>query len=524
MLKKNNAGIRYALLSVYDKTGIVELAKVLQKKGYQIISTGGTGGLLQKNNIPIVPIQSITGNPESFDGRVKTISFPVESGILFDRNNSSHVKQAKEMKVPVIDIVICNLYPFQKVIQEKKTTLQKAIENIDVGGPTMVRSAAKNFHHVLVVTDPTDYSKIIDLLRKEEISPELKKELAAKAFLHLSWYDAQIGRYLSAEQFPQYYPLNGEKFMNLRYGDNPHQQAAAYIMQPTNSSISKLEKKSGRELSLTNLTDINAGLEAVQLFQEPAAVIIKHNSPCGIALGKTSQEALERAIEADPVSAFGGVVIFNKKVDMNTVKVIASFKEEQKSNIDILAAPVITDEALKFLQAIRKTMGIYVFGEIPKEIIPSMQIKGISGGYAVQTVETKFEKIFASLEVVTKIKPIKKQLEQMKIAWKFISRIRSNSVIVVDKIKPMTRGIGAGQTSRIGAAQIALHQAGKQADCAILASDAFFPFADSVELAIRSGIGAIIQPGGSIRDKDSIRVADEAGIPMVFTGSRAFWH
>ncbi|MDP3988415.1 MAG: bifunctional phosphoribosylaminoimidazolecarboxamide formyltransferase/IMP cyclohydrolase [Candidatus Levybacteria bacterium] len=519
---------KYALLSVFNKEGIVDFAKALHKLGYKIISTGGTAKTLLENAIEIVPIQEITGNPESFDGRMKTISFQIESGILFDRTNPSHVKQAKELNIKPIDIVVCNLYPFEKTVSDPKVKLEDAVENIDVGGPTMIRAAGKNFQNVLVVVDTKDYQKIVQLLKGGNVNEKTRKELAAKAFTHLSFYDSQIASYLREELFPKEITLAGRKMANLRYGENPHQKAAVYLHPNTNSPFASLKKHWGRELSLLNVTDINAGLESVRLFDPKtegvAAVVIKHNSPCGLALGKTSKEALDRAVASDPESAFGGIIVLNNPIDLKTAKVIGSFKDERKANIDIVAVPNIDQDALEYLQKLRKSMGIYTFGKTPKKRTQDNNLKWIDGGFILQTGDNKINDVFKQWKVVTKSKPTKKQLEQMKTAWKFVTRVRSNSVIIVDKSLPMTRGIGSGQTSRLRSTQIAFKQANGHAKGAILASDSFFPFDDSVKLAAKAGIGAIIQQGGSVNDQASIDAADKAGIPMIFTDRRAFWH
>lgn len=514
---------KYALISVYNKTNIIPFAQRLHKLGYSIISTGGTAKTLSESNIPVIPIQEITRNPESFDGRMKTISFQIESGILFDRSNKKHVEEAKKLRIAPIDIVICNLYPFEETIQKKDATLDDAIENIDVGGPTMVRSAAKNFKHVIVVIDPADYERVADAISQKNIPFELRQQLAAKAFSHLSYYDSQIARFFSKELFPETTTIPLKKTMDLRYGENPHQKATVYLEPLTKTPFRNLKKMWGRDLSLTNVTDLNAGIESVRFFQEPTAVVIKHNSPCGIALGKDQSEALQRAIKADPLSAFGGIIVVNRPIDMQTAKIIASFKDEKKGNIDILAGPSIEKDAFELLQHVRKSMGIYTFGslEIQKN---RMNIKWIDGGLILQTSDDDIEQSFSAWKIATKKQPSKQQIKQMQIAWKFISRIKSNTILVVDKEIPMTLGIGAGQTSRIGSAKIALEQAGKYCKGAIFASDSFFPFDDTVKLAAQYGIAAIIQQGGSVNDATSIQAADAAGIPMVFTGRRAFWH
>jgi phosphoribosylaminoimidazolecarboxamide formyltransferase / IMP cyclohydrolase len=554
MAKQKKSTKKYALLSVSDKTGIVDFAKNLHSLGYSLISTGGTANVLTDKKIPIIPIQEITGNPESFDGRMKTISFHIESGILFDRSNKNHISEAKKLDVKPIDVVVCNLYPFEQTIANSKTKIDDAIESIDVGGPTMIRAAAKNFKSVVVVVDPKDYEKTAEFLEsaikklrhpeqsegslpKRDSSPsaptfakasaggqnDIKRELAAKAFAHLSFYDSQIARFLSDETFPDEITLPGRKMKDLRYGENPHQQSAVYVHPNTNAPIARLEKLWGRELSLTNVADINAGIESVRLFTEPAAVIIKHNSPCGIALGSTPAAALERAIASDPESAFGGVIILNRSVDKKTAEKIGTFKDEKKSNIDILAAPTIEQSALSYLQTVRKSMGIYMFGQIPKKRSHTLNMKWVDGGFMLQVGDNAADD-FKDWKIVTKKRPTTKQLSHMKIAWKFIMRIRSNAIIIVDKTIPMTRGIGSGQTSRLRSTKIALEQAKGHTKGAIMASDSFFPFDDSVQLAARDGISAIVQQGGSIQDQLSIDAADKAGIAMIFTGKRAFWH
>jgi len=515
---------KYALISVFDKTGIVEFAKTISLLGYKIISTGGTAKILIDSGLQIIPIQEITGNPESFDGRMKTISFQIESGILFDRKNPRHINEAKKLKIKNIEIVVCNLYPFEATIANPKVKLDDAIENIDVGGPTMVRAAAKNNKNVLIITDPSDYGLVASLLVKKKIDEKLRLKLAAKAFRHLSFYDSQIAKYLEPNKNKSFEELTipGRKMIDLRYGDNPHQKASVYITPNTNSPLANLKKITGRDLSATNFTDISSGLESVRIFKEPCAVVVKHNSPCGIALGSSISQALVRAVEADPESAFGGVIVLNQSIDLKTAKTFAAFKEENGVLIDIIAAPFIEKSAIEFIKSVRKSTGIYVFGKIPRKRSERKHLRFFDGGFIMQDWDDSLN--FSNWKVVTKIKLTKKQLEQMKIAWKFIGRIKSNTIIVVDRNLPMTRGIGSGQTSRVRASKIALEQAGKFARDSILASDSFFPFDDSVKLAAKAKIGAIIQQGGSVNDKASIEAANKAKIPMLFTGQRKFWH
>lgn len=522
---------RYALLSVYDKSGIVEFARALDGLGYRIISTGGTAKKLTEGEIPVIPIQEITGNPECFDGRVKTLSFETASGIIYDRTKPTHQEEARKLGTIPIDVVVCNLYPFEKTIADPNVSLETAIENIDIGGPTMVRAAAKNFKNVLVVTDPNDYAEVVEAIREGKVTDDFREDLAGKAIAHTAFYDSVIDRYLTKRRakregktiFSEEVTLPGRKGGELRYGENPHQSAVWYLEPNTNSPLGQLQRLAGRELSLINLTDINAGLESVQLFSEPAAVVIKHNTPCGIALGETVKEALSRAIDADPESAFGGVIVLNRPMDLEVAEIISSFKDEKRGNIDIVAAPEISTEVAQELIRVRKSMGVYAFGKIPQEQ-RGYNLKWLDGGFILQTLDTGIEASFKDWQVVSEAQPTAQQRLQMERGWKFVSRVRSNSVIVVDPEIPMTRGIGCGQTSRYRATKIALEQASGHTQGGILASDSFFPFADSVEIAVKYKIGAIVQQGGSINDKDSIRAANEAKIPMVFTGRRAFWH
>ena len=503
---------RFALISVYDKVGIVDFAKVLVKQGYSIIATGGTYQELKAHGIKAVPIEEITGNPrDSFDGRIKTISFQIESGILFDRKNPKHIKEARNLRIPQIDIVVCNLYPFEQ---------KPGVENIDVGGSTMIRAAAKNYQNVVVLVDPTDYEKAQTATKDQN----LRKQLAAKAFYHLSFYDSQIGSFFSEEKFPKEVTIPLRKTNILRYGENPHQQGALYLVPKTNSPLSKLKHLWGRQLSGTNTGDIFTGIETLRQFEETAAVVIKHLSPCGIATGRNAEEALDRALKADPVSAFGGVMVLNKKMDEAAAKVIATYKFEKEGNVDLVAVPSITKDALELLKKVRKSMGIYTFGEIPSTRTEKYDLKYFAGGMLLQDFDDNIEANFKNWKIVTKAKPTKEQIEQMKFALKCVKSVRSNAVLVVDKEIPMTRGIGSGQTSRIGATKIALEQAGSFAKKGILVSDSFFPFDDSVKLAGQYGISAILQQGGSVNDKQSIEAAEELGIAMVFSGRRAFRH
>ena len=507
---------KWALISTYEKNGIANFSKAIIEAGYSIISTGGTFEELKKNGIEVTPIEEITGNPrDCFDGRMKTISFQIESGILFDRKNPKHVEEAEKLDIPQIDVVVCNLYPFEE---------KPGIETIDVGGPTMIRAAAKNNENVIVVVDPADYEKVGKALESGEVDKALREELAGTAFYHLSFYDSQIGNYFSEEKFPKEVTVPLRKVSDLRYGENPHQKGAFYTIPKTNSPLSKLTKLWGRDLSGTNIGDIYSGLETVRQFKEPAATVIKHLSPCGIATGANVHEALDRAIKADPVSAFGGVIVINREMDLDTAKIVAAFKEESESNIDIVAVPSISDDALDLLKKTRKSMGVYTFSEIPNERSEKWDLKYFAGGVLLQDFDDNVENSFKDWKIVTKIKPTEMELEQMKFGIKCVKSVKSNSVIVIDKEILMTRGIGSGQTSRVGATKISLEQAGDLAKDGILISDSFFPFDDSVNLAAEYGISAILEQGGSVNDQASIDAADKHGIAMVFSGRRSFRH
>jgi len=513
---------KYALLSVYDKTGIVDFAKTLQKFGFNIISTGGTAGALEKAGLEVTPIEKITGKPEAFDGRMKTISYEVEGGILYRRDNPDDVADAERLGIPRIDGVVNVLYPFEEAVSKSDVTLEEAVEKIDVGGPTMIRAAAKNFKDVLVVTDPADYERITKALQDSKLDIDFRQELAAKAFGHLSFYDSQIARYLNKEDFPKEVTIPGRLVGPLRYGENPHQPAAIYLEPNTNSPLARLKRLGGKEIGAVNLLDISTGIEAVRLFPEnPCSVVIKHGNPSGAGLGETPYEAIIRSIKGDRESAFGGIIVSNRPIGIEDVKALA----ELGAMMDIFAAPSITTEAVEFIlkQRVDET-GIYSFGEIPSRRSNPWQIKSFDGGFIVQKWNDNVESNFANWKPVTNAIPTSKQIELAHFGWLLSSRIKSNTVLVVDSEVPMTRGIGSGQTSRVLATSIALERAGEHTKGGIMISDSFFPFDDSVKLAAKYGIGLIVQQGGSKRDKASITAANVAGIPMIFTGQRAFWH
>ena len=522
-----------AILSVYDKEGLADFARGLADLGVELFSTGGTKRALEEAGVRVGAVEELTGFPEILDGRVKTLHPAVHGGILARRDVSSHLDQLQRHRLELIDLVAVNLYPFVETIGVPDSTLVEALENIDIGGPTLLRAAAKNFPGVVVVSDPGDYAEVLSALRGgllEGGSPEgttLRRRLAAKAFQHVAFYDTVIAQYLrgGADPFPEELTLAYRKGQMLRYGENPHQLGALYH-EPlvAYSSLVLGKQELGQPPSLCNLYDLSAALETVRDFLgRPAAVVIKHATPSGFALGVTPAQALEKAIHADATSAFGGIIGLNSPIDVETAGVVAAFREKESSNIDAIVAPGVDEGALAILRKTRRRMVLYTV--LPLGPLPagSTNFKHVPGGLLFQEANTGVVDS-SPWKVVTSATPTNEQMRGMRDAWALLRHIRSNTILVWDAAEQATLGIGSGQTSRVGAAKLALEQAGERARGAILASDSFFPFPDSVELAAQYGIGAIIQQGGSINDRASIEAADAAGIPMVLTGERAFWH
>lgn len=506
-----------ALISVSDKTGITVFAKKLAKEGYEIISTGGTLKAIQEAGITALAIDEVTGFPEIMDGRVKTLHPKVHGGLLGKRSNPSHMKEMEKNKISPIDMVVVNLYPFKQTLLKKDVAEEEIIENIDIGGPTMLRSAAKNFEDVVVVVDPNDYEKVIDAVQENEISFELRRQLAAKVFRHTANYDAMIASYFAeetGEEFPETYTVTYEKVQNLRYGENPHQKAAFYASPLCDGlSLASAKQIHGKELSYNNIQDANAALEIVQEYDGPAAVAVKHMNPCGIGVGTNLSEAFTLAFNADPISIFGGIVALNREVDKQTA--------EQLSEIflEIILAPDFTDEAKEILTRKKNIRLLSLDIHKGKEV--NHKLTSVSGGVLVQHQDSGQVKA-DELEVVTKRKPTDKEIEDLLFAWKAVKHVKSNAIVLAKDNQ--TVGVGAGQMNRVGSAKIAIEQAGDKVNGSVLASDAFFPMPDTVEAAINAGVTAIIQPGGSKRDQDSIAVCDEHGIAMVYTGMRHFKH
>ncbi|MDQ1004335.1 phosphoribosylaminoimidazolecarboxamide formyltransferase/IMP cyclohydrolase [Neobacillus niacini] len=507
-----------ALISVSDKNGILDFAKELVSLGFEIISTGGTKKALQEQGVPVLSVSEVTGFPEILEGRVKTLNPFIHGGLLAKHDDEQHQKQLEEHNIDPIQIVCVNLYPFQQTIAKPDVTTEDAIENIDIGGPTMLRASAKNHQYVTVVVDPVDYNKVIEELKADgKTTLETRRKLAAKVFRHTAAYDALIAEYmteLAQEETPEKLTVTYELKQSLRYGENPHQKAAFY-KKPLGStfSIANAEQLHGKELSYNNINDADAALQIVKEFTEPAAVAVKHMNPCGIGTGSNSFTAFEKAFAADPISIFGGIIAFNSEVDAETAGKL------HEIFLEIIIAPSFSEEALTILTAKKNLRLLTIpFSGVQK---PEMKLTTIEGGLLAQE-QDRFTLENATISVPTKRQPTEQEWEALKLGWKVVKHVKSNAIVVTKE--DMTVGIGAGQMNRVGAAEIALKQAGEKAAGAALASDAFFPMDDTVEAAAKAGITAIIQPGGSIRDEDSIKKADEYGIAMVFTGVRHFKH
>lgn len=511
--------VKRALISVSDKTGIVEFAKELDKLGIEIISTGGTATLLQKEGVNVIGISEVTGFPEILDGRLKTLDPHIHGGLLAVRDDEKHRQQIAEHNITPIDLVVVNLYPFKATISKPDVPFAEAIENIDIGGPTMLRSAAKNHKYVVVVVDANDYGKVLEEVKANgSIAEETKRKLAAKVFRHTAAYDALISQYLTeqvGEQMPDTYTVTYEKVQDLRYGENPHQSAAFYREPLAGAgNIATAKQLHGKELSYNNINDGNAALAIVKEFSEPAVVAVKHTNPCGVGTGNTIFEAYQKAYASDPVSIFGGIIAANRPIDKETALQL------KEIFLEIIMAPSFTGEALEILKE-KKNLRLLELGEIVSKEKADWKLTSVEGGVLIQEDDTK-QITEADLEVVTDRKPTREEIQQLLFAWKVVKHVKSNAIVLVKD--SMTIGVGAGQMNRVGSARIAIEQAGDKSFRSVLASDAYFPMPDTVEEAAKAGISAIIQPGGSIRDEDSIKAANEHGIAMVFTKVRHFKH
>jgi phosphoribosylaminoimidazolecarboxamide formyltransferase/IMP cyclohydrolase len=520
--------IRTALISVSDKTGLLGFAAALAKRGVHLLSSGGTAKALQAEGIPVQTVEDYTGSPEVMGGRVKTLHPRVHGGILARAGTDE--QDLARIGGRFIDLVVVNLYPFEKVASNPMAPLEELIENIDIGGPSMVRSAAKNHDRVTIVCDPTDYERVLTEIEREgEVSKATRMELAAKAFAHTAAYDGAISGLLSgpraadadatfgASPYPQHLTLAFERAYGLRYGENPHQSGAFYVERGAPpGSLARAESRGagGKELSFNNLVDVDAALEAVREFEEPAAVVVKHTNPCGAAVAPQLAEAYRLAREADAVSAFGGIVALNRDVDGATAQLLA------ETFLECIVAPSFSAPALEILRA-KKNLRLIATGA-PDPEYAMLQYKRVSGGLVVQSRDEGAAGQVTKGRVVTKRAPSAQEMAGMEFAWRVCKHVKSNAIVLAKG--PRTVGVGAGQMSRVISVQIACEKAGAEATGSVLASDAFFPFPDGVEAAAQRGVTAIAQPGGSVKDADVIAAADRLGLAMVLTSVRHFRH
>ncbi|MBY0522157.1 MAG: bifunctional phosphoribosylaminoimidazolecarboxamide formyltransferase/IMP cyclohydrolase [Gemmataceae bacterium] len=544
--------VRRALLSVSDKTGLVDMARALQHFNIELISTGHTRKTLTEAGLQVKDIAEVTGFPEMLGGRVKTLHPKIHGGILAVRDNAEHMKTLEAQGIGPIDMVVCNLYPFQATVSRQGSTHEEIVENIDIGGPSMIRAAAKNYHDVAVVSDPGQYHGVVAELRANDgsLSLETREQLAGEAFSLTAGYDSAISAYFVSRlekeattghnpfinrwlgssgfyhrgaQLPSNLSLYMERRMQLRYGENPHQQAAFYI-QPgiTRPCVATAESLHGKELSFNNLLDLDSALNLARDFEEPAAVVIKHNNPCGAAVGLTLEEAFRRAYEGDPLSAYGGVIAFNREVDEAT----ATQLTEPKRFVECVIAPEFSDEAFDLLTTRptwKKSVRLLRTGELTNDPARAhaLDFRCIDGGFLVESRDSSADD-FKDLKVVTKRKPTEAELADLRFAWLVCKHVKSNAIVLVKD--RMVVGVGAGQMSRVDSTHMAVRKAGDRSKGSALASDAFFPFRDNIDEAAKAGVTAIVQPGGSMRDQDSIDACDEHGIAMVLTGIRHFRH
>jgi phosphoribosylaminoimidazolecarboxamide formyltransferase/IMP cyclohydrolase len=497
--------ITRALISVWDKTGVVDLARALAGKGVEIVSSGGTAAALRDAGIAVTDVSDVTGFPEMLDGRVKTLHPKIHAGILADRTNPGHLSTIESHGIGVIDLVVSNLYPFDEKV-DATTPLDEAIELIDVGGPSMVRAAAKNHASVVVVVDPADYA----LVQSGETTPETRRRLAAKAFARLAAYDAKVASYLGADEV---LTITAEKLSSLRYGENPHQQGAVYKLPGPRAGVVGGEQIQGKELSYCNYLDLDAAFGLATAFNEPAACIIKHTSPCGAATADTIEEAYRLAYECDTRAAFGGIIGVNRPFTAG----IAQQMREAKLNVDCIVAPEYEPEARDILSSRRNCRVL----RVPDAGRRAFDLRTISGGLLMQTPDAVAE-TRNQMQVVTKRAPSEAEWDDLLFAWVVCAYVRSNTIVLARMRQAV--GVGAGQMSRVESFEIAINRAGDRAKGAVAASDALIPFEDNIEVAANAGVSAIIQTGGSVRDQHVIAAADAAGIGMVFTGFRHFRH
>ncbi|MQF48862.1 bifunctional phosphoribosylaminoimidazolecarboxamide formyltransferase/IMP cyclohydrolase [SAR202 cluster bacterium AC-647-N09_OGT_505m] len=504
-----------ALLSVYDKTGVVEFARSLQGMGMNLVSTGGTHQALSEAGLPVQQVSDLTGSPEILDGRVKTLHPIVHGGILARRDKPEHVSELTSLQMDTIDLVAVNLYPFAATIARPGVSLDDALENIDIGGPTMIRAAAKNFPFVTVVVNPTDYPWVVERMADGGLTIEERQRLAYKAFQHVALYDTIIAQYLrnQNDDLGQELTLGYSRLYDLRYGENPHQQAAFYG-DSFPSGIAGAKQLHGKELSFNNILDADAAWRAVADFREPAAAVIKHTNTCGLACHQDQAEAYRRAFSGDPVSAFGGIVAFNRLLTREAAEAMRQVFYE------IVIAPAFEPSALEILKK-KRDLRILALGDAGVQSGSGWEVRQVSGGVLMQTPDI-LEEDPQDWEVVTERKPTQEEFLDLAFAWRAVKHVKSNAIVVVKGQALL--GMGAGQPNRIISVQLSLKAAGEASQGAVLASDAFFPFADGVEAAAEGGITAVVQPGGSIRDGEVIDAANRLGLAMVVTGVRHFRH
>ena len=515
--------IRRALISVSDKQGIVEFAQQLSQSGVEILSTGGTFKLLNDAGIAAIEVSDYTGFPEMMDGRVKTLHPKIHGGILGRRGQDDNVMA--EHGIDAIDLVVVNLYPFKATIERDDCTLDMAIENIDIGGPTMVRSAAKNNKHVAIVVNTSDYTGVLEELKTTGgLSQSTRTDLACKAFEHTAMYDGAIANYLGAQldtssKFPRTFNTQFKKVQDMRYGENPHQNAAFYIEhEPKEASVATAHQVQGKALSFNNIADTDAAIECVKAFQDPACVIVKHANPCGVAMGNDITEAYEKAYSTDPTSAFGGIIAFNRELDASTAQRIID-----RQFVEVIIAPSVSISAAATL-ARKPNVRVLSCGDLPHLHVAELDYKRVTGGLLVQDRDLG-QILEADLKIVSQRMPTEAEMHDLQFAWKVAKYVKSNAIVYCKG--GMTIGVGAGQMSRIYSAKIAGIKAsdeGLEVKGSVMASDAFFPFRDGIDAAAGAGISAIIQPGGSMRDDEIIAAADEHNISMIFTGMRHFRH
>ena len=512
LLNQSPIQVKRALISVFDKTNVVELAQALNSLGIEILSTGGTAKALRSANVPVSDVSDYTQFPEIMDGRIKTINPLIEGGILGLRDQ--HSKDAEANKIQWIDLVVCNLYPFSETISREDCDLAMALENVDIGGPTMIRSAAKNVGWVCALVDPADYSTISDELQSGEILFETRKKLSAKAFGHTAQYDTIIHNYLKDQKLSNNFSLTFEKHSEMRYGENPHQLASSYkIPGNTEPNILNATIHQGKQLSYNNIMDADGALACVREFDEPACVVVKHANPCGVAVGDNLLDVYTRAFNADSLSAFGGIIAFNRTCTRDVAEAIS------KVFVEIVLAPSFEPEALDIFKK-KKNLRVLEIGDFGKRS-PKLEVRNIDGGLLIQGSDLKTLTL-DHLNTVTKIKPSDQDIKTALFTWKVLRHAKSNGILIAKD--NTTVGLGAGQVSRVDAVHMALRKGGENVKGGVLASDAFFPFRDSIDVIKNSEIKVVMQPGGSIRDQEVIDACDEYGIAMIFTGTRCFKH